>query len=193
MNSNFAVSFAPYAPPPDEPTQAPNVPSAPSSSRFVRPWFSSQSSATATTSYQSGGIPTWNTSASGGIGSTDEAEEQSNQWETRFGWRVDMLSAFAYILGPISAFAVLILETHNDYVRFHAYQSALLTTPLVLFRLLASLAHFPSVLRTFITMIMIVLNLFMAFQAYRDASRNGLARFHLPTIGPLAEQWLQEE
>lgn len=68
-------------------------------------------------------------------------EDAANQWETRFGARVDVLAAFAYLLGPISgthsiqnkvryfkklinasnyaALICLILETHNDYVRFH--------------------------------------------------------------------------
>jgi uncharacterized membrane protein len=66
-----------------------------------------------------------------------------NVWETRFGTRVDVLAAFAYVLGPISgvyihirlawkaqqltntriALLLLILETHNDYVRFHGESS----------------------------------------------------------------------
>lgn len=29
-------------------------------------------------------------------------EDAANQWETRFGARVDILAAFTYILGPIS-------------------------------------------------------------------------------------------
>ena len=31
------------------------------------------------------------------------------------------------------------------------------------------------------------------FQAHTGASRNGLSRFHVPFIGPLAERWLDEE
>jgi hypothetical protein len=53
-------------------------------------------------SYQSGGVPTFNTSAAGGQGAIEEIESQTNQWETRFGLRVDALSASAYVLGPIS-------------------------------------------------------------------------------------------
>ena len=51
-------------------------------------------------SYQSGGVPTFNTSQAGG--DDVEAEAASSIWETRFGMRVDMLAASAYILGPIS-------------------------------------------------------------------------------------------
>ena len=56
------------------------------------------------TSYQSGGIPTFNTSQAGGLGAVEEAEAAggTSAWETRYGARVDLMAAFAYILGPIS-------------------------------------------------------------------------------------------
>lgn len=152
-------SISSQTPPPDEQPLAarghsPSQPSSSSGSRFTRPWFpahnssSSQqqvasSSYTAPSSYQSGAVPTWDTSAAGGIGSED-AEDQRNLWETRYNMRVDLLAAFAYLLGPVSgasllslshiercavahwpgrdmsiALALLIFETHNDYVRFH--------------------------------------------------------------------------
>ena len=31
-----------------------------------------------------------------------EAENANNLWETRHGFRVDLLAAFAYLLGPLS-------------------------------------------------------------------------------------------
>ncbi|KAL0951171.1 hypothetical protein HGRIS_007902 [Hohenbuehelia grisea] len=183
-SSNFA-SFAPYAPPPDEP--------APSSQPIVRPWFPSQSG-DAGTSYQSGGIPTFNASMSGGGPShAEEAEGQINQWETRYGMRVDMLAAVAYLLGPISALLVLIIETQNDYVRFHAYQSALFSTPLVIIRMIASLLQFAPWLRTFFTLILLASFLYMAFRAYYGAAHDGLSRYYLPYLGPLADQWLADE
>jgi hypothetical protein len=55
------------------------------------------------TSYQSGGIPTWETAIGGGSGADEEVESQiQNQWETRYGMRVDLLAAWAYILGPVT-------------------------------------------------------------------------------------------
>lgn len=76
----------------------------------VRAWFPAQSEPS--TSYQSGGLPTLGTSYSGGGGvgmggmgsatSGNEEEGTINQWETRFGMRVDLLAAAAYLLGPIS-------------------------------------------------------------------------------------------
>jgi len=186
-----ASEFAPYTPPPDDP----GVPSnQPPTSRFARPWFPAQPSTREVASYQSGGIPTWETAIGGGSGADEEAEAQiQNQWETRYGMRVDLLAAWAYILGPVSAFCMLVMETHNDFVRFHAYQSALLTTPLILLRILASLLKLPSILRTILTLLLISSISFMAFRAHTDATRNGLSRFHVPFIGLLAERWLGEE
>ena len=55
------------------------------------------------TSYQSGGIPTWETAIAGGSGADDEAEAQAqNLWETSYNMRVDLLATWAYMLGPIS-------------------------------------------------------------------------------------------
>jgi uncharacterized membrane protein len=102
-----------------------------------------------------------------------------------------------------------------DYIarlrlQYSAYQSALLTTPLLLLRILASVLRLSPVLRTLLTVLLVISIGFMAyvlprilfnfalimrtrFQAHTGASRNGLSRFHVPFIGPLAERWLDEE
>ena len=92
-----------------------------------------------------------------------------------------------------------------------AYQSGLLTGPLLLFRFLLSLIHFPQFFRTLTTLLIVLTSLGMAFvlswfeqpacpdhpfrsaKAFIDAERNGLVRFQLPYIGPVAERWLSEE
>ncbi|KAI0756995.1 hypothetical protein C8Q80DRAFT_1131494 [Daedaleopsis nitida] len=187
--SHFA-SFAAYTPPPDDPSHA-----ASTSKNTSRAWFPSGAASQQPASYQSGGIPTFNTSQAGGLGAVEDAEAENgnNMWETRHGLRVDLLAAFAYLLGPVSALVLLVVETYNDFVRFHAYQSALLTTPLVILRILASLLQFPPFLRTVFTLMIVIPSLYMAWQAYVDASRNGLVRFQIPFIGPLAERWVYEE
>ncbi|KAL6304282.1 hypothetical protein BKA93DRAFT_749957 [Sparassis latifolia] len=184
--------YCAQTPPPDDPTYT-------STSRPVsRPWFPGQSSQQSM-SYQSGGIPTFNTSQAGGLGAVEEAEAENggSMWETRYGLRVDMLAAFAYLLGPISgehsARSADVQETHNDYVRYHAYQSALLATPLVLLRIFASLLQFPSFLRTLLTLLIVLPLLYMTWRAYIDAARNGLTRFQVPGIGSLADRWVSEE
>jgi len=104
-----------------------------------------------------------------------------------------MAAAVAYLLGPITALALLILETSNDYVRFHAYQSALLTTPLLLLRGMVGLLGFPSWLLFISTLLLVASALYMAVRAYRDANQSGLARYRLPYIGELADHWVGDE
>jgi hypothetical protein len=145
MDKHFATNIAPYAPPPD---QADNATSNghPRASWFQRPG----GAAGGYSSYQSGGIPTFGGEQTGitgfgGGGGIDEEQGPSNLWETRFGWRVDIEAAVAYLFGPVSgewhdyknlvqdsrlndflgpALALLILETSNDYVRFHGETAA---------------------------------------------------------------------
>ncbi|KAF9505022.1 hypothetical protein BS47DRAFT_596564 [Hydnum rufescens UP504] len=113
INNTFAT-FArevQYTPPPD------SSPLVASSSRAN--WLPTQSSAgQVNTSYQAGGVPTWGDSYAGGAGAA-EAAGAVNEWETRFGFRVDVEAAVAYLLGPVSALLLLILETKNDFIRFH--------------------------------------------------------------------------
>ncbi|KAL4243580.1 hypothetical protein ABKN59_001217 [Abortiporus biennis] len=185
-SSKYVPSFAPYTPPPDDPSYT-----ASSSKPTSRAWFPPQS----VTSYQSGGLPTFNTSQGGGAGAVEDAEQENGTtaWETRFGTRVDLMAACSYLLGPISALLLLILETHNDYVRFHAYQAALLSVPLLLIRFCATIMGFAPFLRTVLTFVLVIPCLYMTWRAYIDAARNGLSRFLLPGIGPIAERWVFEE
>ena len=130
---------------------------------------------------------------------TQPRHESESLWETRHGTRVDVLAAIAYAFGPVSgsccetaraarvtwtkALALLILETRNDYVRFHgrsftsmrtsckteletcstAYQSALLTTPLVALRIFTSLVQAPPWMQTFGTLLIVVPQAGMAY------------------------------
>nr|KIR84900.1 hypothetical protein I308_04649 [Cryptococcus tetragattii IND107] len=100
------------------------------------------------------------------------------------------MAAAAYLGGPVTALLLLILETRNDYVRFHAYQSALLTTPLLVLLLLFNLLiPLPAFLRTLFIVVSVGGTLYAAFRAWKDA-QEGLERFWLPYIGPVAERWV---
>ena len=180
-------------PPPDDPAHTA------SSSRPTtqRAWFPSQH----VISYQSGGLPTFNNSQAGGAGAAEEAEAESgvSAWETRFGMRVDILAAAAYILGPVSGtplrsfgcpactyadlgssvdprprdtqrlcplpwYAILpLVQCHHKNNNKHvAYQSALLTGPLLLLRMLVSLLQLPQFLRTTFTFVVLIPCIYMS-------------------------------
>ncbi|KAG0146793.1 hypothetical protein CROQUDRAFT_656977 [Cronartium quercuum f. sp. fusiforme G11] len=108
-------------------------------------------------------------------------------YETRFGWRVDLLSALAYCTPPM-AIIILMIEIRNDFVRIHAYQSLLLALPLGFLHLLFLSSHF---LQVFLLLIDVCLYGWLGYQAYFDAGM--LIRKLLPVIGPLAERWTEEE
>ncbi|CDZ98071.1 hypothetical protein [Phaffia rhodozyma] len=212
------MSFAPYQPPPDLPPQD-DLPGGKGKNKPKRPWFNRDASSFFATSagaggtnYQSGGStnsqsyssvqpsgPIASSSSahySGGNGQAPNysvAEEggTANSWETRFGWRVDFEAGATYLLGPLTAVLLLILETTNDFVRFHAYQSALLTTPLLLLHFFLKLI-FPYWLQSVISFGSFGLVVFMAYRAFVDANR-GLERFYLPVLGELAERWVGDE
>lgn len=120
--SNFAKASA-YTAPPDHSNPMSSTPTRPAfpahqSSNFVSP--QSGPSGYASTSYQAGGIPDWGNSAgsggSGGFGYDAEGQEgRINEWETRFGWRVDVIAATAYLGGPITGMFPAVLESPDDY------------------------------------------------------------------------------
>ncbi|WVF72814.1 hypothetical protein IAT40_007632 [Kwoniella sp. CBS 6097] len=216
------MNFSPYQPPPDVPSTDPPETSSRSKGKSKRPWFNRDPSSYGANSYQSGGTLSDPTSvpqaytndpesqaflsggaggssssasqgfgASGGMGGGDG--DRANAWESRFGWRVDVMAAVAYLGGPVTALAFLILETQNDYVRFHAYQSALLTTPLLtLILLFHLLIRLPLFLRILLIIASVGATLYTSFRAWKDA-QEGLSRFWLPYIGEIAERWVSEE
>ncbi|OXC63856.1 hypothetical protein AYX13_06539 [Cryptococcus neoformans] len=193
------MNFSPYQPPPDVPsTDPPEVP-AKSKPKTKRPWFTRDPSSYNANSYQSGGSiadPSALPHAYPHAYTDPDAHpenDRANAWESRFGWRVDAMAAATYLGGPLTALFFLILETRNDYVRFHAYQSALLTTPLLVLLLLFNLLiPLPAFLRALLVIAAVGGTLYAAFRAWKDA-QEGLERYWLPYIGPIAERWVSEE
>ncbi|KAF8337396.1 uncharacterized protein EI90DRAFT_3144467 [Cantharellus anzutake] len=189
-NRDMSASFArevQYTPPPDRPMVA-------SSSRAN--WFPSHGSRMGESSYQAGGIPTFGDSYGGG-GDEEHGPSGINEWETRFGWRVDFEAAVAYLLGPISALALLILETKNDFVRFHAYQSGIFSTGVLILQFILHFI-FPRWLMIILYVWLAVCLLALAARAFHDANtgnigQGGLVRYHLPRLGDIAERWVGEE
>lgn len=103
-------------PPPDVPSTDPPEVSTKSKPKSKRPWFTRDPSSYNASSYQSGGTvsdPTavpqaytndpesaafLGSAAGGGALENDRA----NAWESRFGWRVDVMAAAAYLGGPVT-------------------------------------------------------------------------------------------
>jgi len=124
----------------------------------------------------------------GGYPSTAGIGGGHDQYETVFGWRVDVEAAAGYALGPLLAIVLLILETKNDYVRFHAWQSLLLGAGLAILHLILAFSHF-------LTVVLVLIDIAaygqLAYRAFRDGDT--LERYFLPRIGELAHQWTENE
>ncbi|WRT68408.1 uncharacterized protein IL334_005384 [Kwoniella shivajii] len=204
----MSVNFSPYQPPPDVPSTDPPETSS-KKGKAKRPWFTRDPSSYATNSYQSGGSVSDPTSIAQAYSNDPEAAgllngsgsggpafgegDRVNAWESRFGWRVDFMAAATYLGGPVTALLFLILETQNDYVRFHAYQSALFTTPLLIFLLIFKLIiRLPKFLFIIYIIGAVMGIVYTSFRAWKDA-QEGLSRFWLPYIGEIAEKWVGEE
>jgi hypothetical protein len=115
-SKHFASKVAPYAPPPDQlPEPSSNGTNHPRASWFQKPASFVNAAvggagAGAYGSYQSGAIPTFGGGEQTGItgfGGQDEEHGVTNLWETRFGWRVDIEAAVAYLFGPVSGMSLL--------------------------------------------------------------------------------------
>ncbi|KAL6907267.1 hypothetical protein GGI43DRAFT_257351 [Trichoderma evansii] len=112
-----------------------------------------------------------------------------SEFDTSLGIRLDYEASLAYLaIPPIGAVILLILERNSDYVRFHAWQSALLFTAIMVFHLLLSWS-------TFLSWIFFLGDLalmgYLAFRAYQDAEI--LERFEVPFFGSIASRCLDDE
>ncbi|EPS36931.1 hypothetical protein H072_9535 [Dactylellina haptotyla CBS 200.50] len=112
-----------------------------------------------------------------------------NQFETSLPLRMDAEAALAYVLlPPAGAVLLLLLEHNSDYVRFHAWQSALLFTGMFVLHIIFSWSSFFSWLLFFIDLALIV---YLSIRAYSDADT--LDRFEIPYIGAWANSFVDEE
>ncbi|UNI19203.1 hypothetical protein JDV02_005405 [Purpureocillium takamizusanense] len=112
-----------------------------------------------------------------------------SEFDTSLGLRLDYEACLAYLaLPPLGAILLLILERKSDYVRFHAWQAALLFTAIMVFHLIFSWSSFLSWLFFVCDMALIA---FLTLRAYRDAEI--LDRFEVPLFGSIASRFLDDE
>jgi len=112
-----------------------------------------------------------------------------NEFETSLPIRLDYEACLAYLLlPPVGGVLLLVMEHKSDYVRFHAWQSALLFTTLFVLHLIFSWS-------TWLSWIIFLGDLgligYLTMRAYRDADT--LDRCEVPFFGPLASNILDDE
>ncbi|KAM4066983.1 hypothetical protein HRG_000993 [Hirsutella rhossiliensis] len=114
---------------------------------------------------------------------------QVSEFDTSLGLRLDYEACLAYLaLPPLGAIILLILERNSDYVRFHAWQSALLFTAALILHIILSWSSFLSWLLFLGDVALIAL---LTRRAYRDAEI--LDRFEVPVFGSIASRILDDE
>ncbi|KAJ3023811.1 hypothetical protein HKX48_000945 [Thoreauomyces humboldtii] len=164
-------TFSPYQPPPDQhrPTSSYQAGQSPS------PYNSPTRAAAASSSSVSG---------------AQADAERVNKYETSLGARVDIEAALCYALSPVSGIIFLILETKNDYVRFHAWQSIITFTALLVLMFFFSLFSATGML-WFLFIVGLGAQGWLGYKAY--TSGDSLDRFQLPYVGQIASQWVDSE
>ncbi|KAH6565154.1 hypothetical protein BASA60_010030 [Batrachochytrium salamandrivorans] len=112
-----------------------------------------------------------------------------NKYETVVPLRLDIAAALVYALGPLTGVLFLIIETKNDYLRFHAWQSSLVFVCVLMVH--AFFGLFSSTMAWLIFGLEITLGSWLGYQAYINADT--LARYQVPYFGPMASTWVDSE
>ncbi|KAI8380068.1 hypothetical protein BD560DRAFT_388349 [Blakeslea trispora] len=170
------MNFSPYSPSPDD-------------DRTTR---SSHKKQSGFSSYQAGNPDSFAEQGLGASSSHAAVGSQTirvNKYETSLPIRVDIEAALAYVLGPVTGLLLLILERQNDYVRFHAWQSALGFTSLMLAQFI--LLFISSFLSWVLFFFNLFLMLYMTYRAYLDGV--SLERYELPYVGIMASDYVDTE
>ncbi|KAI0998024.1 hypothetical protein K3495_g10165 [Podosphaera aphanis] len=112
-----------------------------------------------------------------------------DEFETSLPLRLDYAACLAYLcLPPVGSGLLLLIEQKSDYVRYHAWQAALLFSALIFLHLLCAWSGIVTRLLFLADGILIA---YCTFRAYHDA--NTLDRFEVPIFGPLASRILDDE
>ncbi|KAI9503283.1 hypothetical protein BX070DRAFT_175246, partial [Coemansia spiralis] len=115
--------------------------------------------------------------------------QRISRYETSLPIRHDVEAAIAYALNIYSGVFLLITEKKNDYVRFHAWQSSLLS---IVFIIALIVTAFISNFLYWVTWILaIAVDVYMVRRAYIDGAV--FERFALPYVGQWATQFVDEE
>jgi uncharacterized membrane protein len=110
-------------------------------------------------------------------------------FETSLGISLQLEATLAYLLlPPAGGVVLLIFEQKSDYVRFHAWQSALVFTAALLLHIIFS---WTSIVSYMLLVGDLVLIAYLAWGAYSNADT--LDRVELPFFGRLASGFVDDE
>lgn len=103
--------------------------------------------------------------------------------------RLDHEAMLAYLmLPPIGGLFLLVFEHKSDYVRFHAWQSSMLFTAILVLHIIFSASK---VLSWMLFALDLILMGFLATRAYRDV--DNLEHYEVPFFGRWADSFVDNE
>ncbi|KAJ1647622.1 hypothetical protein LPJ64_001001 [Coemansia asiatica] len=120
---------------------------------------------------------------------SQDGGQRISRYETSLSLRYDVEASLAYALGMFSGAFLLVMEKKNDYVRFHAWQSVLLSAVTLVALILTALVS--NSLYWLVFLAALCAHVYMIRRAYLDGAV--FERYPLPYIGPLAMQLVDEE
>ncbi|KAI8644011.1 hypothetical protein BD408DRAFT_442102 [Parasitella parasitica] len=186
------MNFAPYSPSPDEDRtlQSPKKQQK-QQQQSNRPSYSSYQAGSDSYAEQ-GLLGSGNGAGSSTSGPSIFDGQQAvrvNKYETSLPIRVDVEACLAYVLGPVTGLLLLIFERQNDYVRFHAWQSSLTFSALMLAQFIVLFVS------SFLSWVLFFFNIFLlawlSYRAYLDGA--SLERYEVPYFGIIASEYVDTE
>ncbi|KAK5128452.1 hypothetical protein LTR85_003120 [Meristemomyces frigidus] len=112
-----------------------------------------------------------------------------NIFETSLGMPLPIEAMLAYlVLPPAGAMCLLLFEHKSDYVRFHAWQSALLFSALFMVHIIFS---WTKVISYMLLTVDVVAILYLSYGAFKNAET--LDRVEVPFFGRLASSFVDDE
>jgi uncharacterized membrane protein len=110
-------------------------------------------------------------------------------FETSLGLPLRIEACLAYLVIPPAGGIILLLFEHkSDYVRYHAWQSALLFSAIVVLHVIFS---WSSVITYMLLVCDFSLIVYLTYGAYRNAET--LDRVEIPLVGRIASSFVDEE
>jgi uncharacterized membrane protein len=144
------------------------------------------------TDLESGGARPYNDRYNDYIGSAalqGAGQTSTSVFETSLGLPLHVEACLAYLLLPPAGGVVLLLFEHkSDYVRFHAWQSALLFSAMFLIHVIFS---WTKIISWMLFVVDVAAILYLAAGAWRNADT--LDRVELPFVGRLASSFVDDE
>ncbi|KAI8982117.1 hypothetical protein BDF20DRAFT_452175 [Mycotypha africana] len=185
------MNFSPYSPSPDDDrhSRTPKASSSRATQQHQQANISSYQAGSNPESFAEQGLLGNHSSSSSSSGFGGQPTVRVNKYETSLPIRVDVEASLAYLAGPITGLLLLILERQNDYVRFHAWQSSLTFSSLMVLQfIMLFISNFLSWVLFFFSIFLLI---WLAYRAYLDGV--SLERYEVPYFGPMASEYVDEE